>query len=66
MNRTLQTLLAVALVTGAGAALAEDSWSTLNTYASVTVNAPPARAWAESAVGMPSRAGAPPSRRPRS
>jgi mxaD protein len=46
MNRTLQTLLAVALATGAGAALAEDGWSTLNTYASVTVNAPPARAWA--------------------
>lgn len=46
MNRTLQSLLAVALATGAGAALAEDGWSTLNTYASVTVNAPPARAWA--------------------
>jgi len=46
MNRTLQALLAVAIATGAGTAVAEDGWSTLNTYASVTVNAPPARAWA--------------------
>ena len=46
MNRTLKTLLAVALAAGAGSALADDAWSTLNTYESVTVNAPPARAWA--------------------
>jgi mxaD protein len=46
MNRTLQALLAVAIATGAGTAVAEDGWSTLNTYASVTVNAPSARAWA--------------------
>jgi hypothetical protein len=46
MNRTLQTLLAVALATGAASTLADDGWSTLNTYASVRVNAPAERAWA--------------------
>lgn len=46
MNRTLKTLLAAALAAAAGSALADDAWSTLNTYESVTVNAPPARAWA--------------------
>jgi len=46
MNKTLKTLVAVALAIGAGSTLADDGWSTLNTYESVTVNAPPERAWA--------------------
>ncbi|MEO8038923.1 MAG: SRPBCC family protein [Betaproteobacteria bacterium] len=45
MNRTLKTFLAAALAAGAGSALADDAWSTLNSYETVTVNAPAERAW---------------------
>ena len=46
MNRSLQTLLAMLLAAGTGSAFADDAWSTLNTYETVSVNAPPERAWA--------------------
>jgi hypothetical protein len=46
MKRPLKLLLAAVFTAGAGSALADEGWSTLNTYETITVNAPADQAWA--------------------
>jgi hypothetical protein len=46
MNRPLKLLCAAALLACAGTAAADEAWSTLNTYETITVNATADRAWA--------------------